>query len=108
MKTLMKPSLLSVVLSAALLASAPVAVFAQAAAPATAGKQNTASQGGLARNTLPPAVKGFRAEKRAPVAPNWRYLPTRPQPPAGMQERPRAEGPVRASGDYGCLARDGQ
>jgi phospholipid transport system substrate-binding protein len=51
MKTLMKPSLLSVVLSAALLASAPVTVFAQAAAPATAARQNTASQVVLASST---------------------------------------------------------
>jgi len=51
MKTLMKPSLLSVVLSAALLASAPVAVFAQAAAPATATKQASASQVVLASST---------------------------------------------------------
>ncbi|KAF1727490.1 MlaC/ttg2D family ABC transporter substrate-binding protein [Pseudoxanthomonas japonensis] len=50
MKTL-KPSLLSVVLSAALLASAPVVVFAQAAAPAAAAKQNTASQVVLASST---------------------------------------------------------
>ena len=51
MKTLIKPSLLSVVLSTALLASAPVAVFAQAAAPATAAKQATASQVVLASST---------------------------------------------------------
>ena len=51
MKTLMKPSLLSVVLSAALLVSAPVAVFAQAAAPATATKQASASQVVLASST---------------------------------------------------------
>ena len=51
MKTLIKPSLLSVVLSAALLASAPVAVFAQAAAPAAAARQNTASQVVLASST---------------------------------------------------------
>ncbi|TQM16810.1 phospholipid transport system substrate-binding protein [Pseudoxanthomonas sp. 3HH-4] len=50
MKTLMKPSLLSVVLSAALLASAPVAVFAQTAAPATATKAS-ASQVVLASST---------------------------------------------------------
>ncbi|WP_142124040.1 ABC transporter substrate-binding protein [Pseudoxanthomonas sp. 3HH-4] len=46
----MKPSLLSVVLSAALLASAPVAVFAQTAAPATATKAS-ASQVVLASST---------------------------------------------------------
>lgn len=52
MKTLIKPSLLSVVLSAALLASAPVAVFAQAAAPAAAAaKQNSASQVVLGSST---------------------------------------------------------
>jgi len=51
MKTLIKPSLLSVVLSAVLLASAPVAVFAQAAAPAAAARQNTASQVVLASST---------------------------------------------------------
>lgn len=51
MKTLIKPSLLSVVLSAALLAAAPVAVFAQAAAPAATAKQNSASQVVLASST---------------------------------------------------------
>lgn len=51
MKTLIKPSLLSVVLSAALLASAPVVVFAQAAAPAATAKQNSASQVVLASST---------------------------------------------------------
>lgn len=51
MKTLMKPSLLSVVLSAALLVSAPLAVSAQTAAPATATKQASASQVVLASST---------------------------------------------------------
>jgi phospholipid transport system substrate-binding protein len=50
MKTLIKPSLLSAVLSAALLASAPLVVSAQAAAPAAA-KQNSASQVVLASST---------------------------------------------------------
>lgn len=50
MKTPIKPSFLSVVLSAALLASAPVLVSAQTAAPAAA-RQNTASQVVLASST---------------------------------------------------------
>ncbi len=52
MKTPIKPSLLSVVLSAALLAAAPLAVSAQtAAAPAAAAKQNSASQVVLGSST---------------------------------------------------------
>lgn len=50
MKNPIKPSFLSVVLSAALLASAPVVVSAQTAAPAAA-RQNTASQVVLASST---------------------------------------------------------
>ena len=51
MKNPIKPSFLSVVLSAALLASAPVVVSAQTAAPAAAARQNTASQVVLASST---------------------------------------------------------
>nr|WP_298128719.1 ABC transporter substrate-binding protein [uncultured Pseudoxanthomonas sp.] len=47
----MKPSLLSVVLSAALLASAPVVVSAQTAAPAAATRQASASQVVLGSST---------------------------------------------------------
>lgn len=50
MKNPIKPSFLSVVLSAALLASAPVVASAQTAAPAAA-RQNTASQVVLASST---------------------------------------------------------
>ena len=51
MKNPIKPSLLSVVLSAALLAAAPVAVFAQTATPATAARQASASQVVLGSST---------------------------------------------------------
>lgn len=51
MKNPIKPSLLSVVLSAALLASAPVVVSAQTAAPAAATRQASASQVVLGSST---------------------------------------------------------
>ena len=51
MKNPIKPSLLSVVLSAALLASAPVVVSAQTAAPAGATRQASASQVVLGSST---------------------------------------------------------
>ena len=51
MKNPIKPSLLSVVLSAALLAAAPVAVSAQTAAPAAATRQASASQVVLGSST---------------------------------------------------------
>ena len=75
MKTLMKHSFLSIALSAAMLASAPVAVFAQAAAPAATAKQNSASQVVLSSSTrILTTLDQRRAEFKANPAALRQYV----------------------------------
>ena len=75
MKTLTKHSLLSIALSAALLAAAPATVSAQGAVPAAAAKQNSASQVVLGSSTrILATLDQRRAEFKANPAALRQYV----------------------------------
>ncbi|MBU5497840.1 hypothetical protein, partial [Enterococcus sp. S171_ASV_20] len=75
MKTLTKLPLLSIALSAALLAAAPATVSAQGAVPAAAAKQNSASQVVLGSSTrILATLDQRRAEFKANPAALRQYV----------------------------------